>query len=169
MNVFRSFFTFRVEMHVRCDNQYKTGADRENILGQLMLFVCMGICVLSPAHESEMKGYLVYVMIVKNLFHWFCLNSGLIVEFFKTFLEGSVDRIIYRDYKVNRRFFIYCSLATAPHKIEPVLYFPSTTRPWRLTCRWWGCYSLYLWHELSELAHSFLLCPLWPFQLRFIP
>ena len=69
MNVFRLFFTFRVEMHVRCDNQYKTGADRENILGQLMLFVCMGICVLSPAHESEMKGYLVYVMIVKNLFH----------------------------------------------------------------------------------------------------
>ena len=33
MNVFRSFFllffslAFRVEMHVRCDNQYKTGAD----------------------------------------------------------------------------------------------------------------------------------------------
>ena len=43
-------------MHVRCDNQCKTGADRESILGQLMLFVCMGICVLSPAHESEMRG-----------------------------------------------------------------------------------------------------------------
>ena len=39
-------------MHVRCDNQYKTGADRENILGQPMLFVCMGICVLSPVHEG---------------------------------------------------------------------------------------------------------------------
>ena len=52
-------------MHVRCDNQYKTGADRENILGQPMLFVYTGICVLSPAHESEMKGYLVYVLIVK--------------------------------------------------------------------------------------------------------
>ena len=51
-------------MHVRCDNQYKTGADWENILGQPMLFVCMGICVLSPAHESEMRGYLVYVLIV---------------------------------------------------------------------------------------------------------
>ena len=56
-------------MHVRCDNQYKTGADRETILGQPMLFVCMGMCVLSPAHESEMRGYLVYVLIVKYLSH----------------------------------------------------------------------------------------------------
>ena len=56
-------------MHVRCDNQYKTGADRDDILGQPMLFVCMGICVLSPAHESEMRGYLVHVLIVKNLSH----------------------------------------------------------------------------------------------------
>ena len=54
-------------MHVRCDNQYKTEADKENILGQPMLFECMDICVLSPAHESEMRGYLVYVLIVKKL------------------------------------------------------------------------------------------------------
>ena len=38
INVFRPFFAFRLEMYVRCDNQYKTGADRENILGQPMLF-----------------------------------------------------------------------------------------------------------------------------------
>ena len=38
-------------MHVRCDKQYKTGADSENILGQPMLFECMGICVLSPMHR----------------------------------------------------------------------------------------------------------------------
>ena len=63
-------------MHVRCDNQYKAGADREKILGQPMLFVCMGICVLSPAHESEMRGYLVYVLIVKKKSHRFCLNSA---------------------------------------------------------------------------------------------
>ena len=63
-------------MYVRCDNQYKTGADRENILGQPMLFVYMGICVLSPAHENEMRGYLVYVLIVKYLSHRFCLNSA---------------------------------------------------------------------------------------------
>ena len=66
MNVFRSFFAFRLEMHVRCDNQYKTGADRGNILGQPMLFVCMGIFFLSPAHESEIRSYLVYVLIVKT-------------------------------------------------------------------------------------------------------
>ena len=66
INVFRSFFAFRLEMHARCDNQYKTGADRGNILGQPMLFECMGICVLSPAHDSEMRGYRVYVLIVKN-------------------------------------------------------------------------------------------------------
>ena len=29
-------------------------------------FECIGICVLSPADESEMKGYLVYVLIVKK-------------------------------------------------------------------------------------------------------
>ena len=54
-------------MHVRYDNQYKTGADMGSILGQPMLFECMGICVLSPGHESEMCGYLVYLLIVKNL------------------------------------------------------------------------------------------------------
>ena len=67
MNVFRSFSALRLEMHVRCDNQYKTGADRGTILGQPMLLVCVGICVLSPLHESEMRGYLVYVLIVKKL------------------------------------------------------------------------------------------------------
>ena len=72
MNVFRSFFAFRLEMHVRCDNQYNTGADRENILGQPMLFVSMVICVLSPAHESDMRGYLVYALMVKKLSHQFC-------------------------------------------------------------------------------------------------
>ena len=75
INVFRSFFTFKQEMHVRCDNQCKTGADGGTILGQPMLFECMSIRVLSPAHESEMRGSLVYVLIVKNLSHWFCLKS----------------------------------------------------------------------------------------------
>ena len=54
-------------MHVRCDNQYKTGADGGNILGPPRLFECMGICVLNPAHESEMRGYFVYVLSVKYL------------------------------------------------------------------------------------------------------
>ena len=64
-NVFRSFFAFRLEMHARCDNQYKTEADRGNILGQPMPFERMGICVLSLAHEGEMRGYRFYVLIVK--------------------------------------------------------------------------------------------------------
>ena len=49
-----------------------------NILGQPMLFECMGIRVLSPAHESEMRAYLVYVLIVKYLLHRFCLNSAIV-------------------------------------------------------------------------------------------
>ena len=69
INVFRPCFVFRLKMHVRCDNQYKTGADRGNILGQPRLFECMGICVLSPAHESKMRGYLVYLLIVNYLSH----------------------------------------------------------------------------------------------------
>ena len=56
-------------MHVRLDNQYKTGTDRGTIVGQPMMFECMCICVLSPAHESEMRGYLVYVLIVKYFSH----------------------------------------------------------------------------------------------------
>ena len=34
---------------------------------------------------------------------WIFLRGGG----FKTFLEGSLDHVIYRDYIVNRRFFIY--------------------------------------------------------------
>ena len=86
-------------MHVRCDSQYRTGADRGNILEQPMLFECMGICVLSPAHEGEMRGYLVYVLIVKYLSHRFCLNSatvykierpyrGIFLGFLETFVKG---------------------------------------------------------------------------------
>ena len=69
INFFRSCFAFRLKMHVRCDNQYKAGADRGNIWGQPTLFECMGICVLSPAYESETRGYLVYLLIVKHLSH----------------------------------------------------------------------------------------------------
>ena len=78
-------------MHVRCDNQYKTAADRGNILGQPRLFECMDICVLSPAHESKMRGYLVYVLTVKYLYHLFCLNSATVYKIgrpFRGILEG---------------------------------------------------------------------------------
>ena len=62
INVFRSFFAFMLEMHVRCDKQYKTGADRGAMLEQPVLFECIGICVLSPAHESKMRGYLFFLL-----------------------------------------------------------------------------------------------------------
>ena len=75
-DLFRPFFAFRLKIHVRCYNQYTTGTDGGNILGQPMLFECMGICVSSPAHESEMRGYLVYLLIVKYLPYHFCLNSA---------------------------------------------------------------------------------------------
>ena len=86
-------------MHVRCDNQYKTGANGGNILGQPLLFECIGICVLSPAHESGTKSYLAYVLIVKYLSHRFCLNSatvykierpyrGIFLGFLETFVKG---------------------------------------------------------------------------------
>ena len=67
-------------MPVRCDNQYKTGAERGNIFEQPMLFECVGICVLSSAHESEMRGYLVYVLIVKYVSHlfFFVLHSATV-------------------------------------------------------------------------------------------
>ena len=65
INIFCLLFTLRPKMHVRCDNQ--TGADRGNILGQLMLFECIGIGVSRMAHESKLRGYLVYVLIVKYL------------------------------------------------------------------------------------------------------
>ena len=92
-----------------------------------MLFECMGICLLSPAHGSEMRGYLVYVLIVKYLFQRFKKKysatayqigrpyHGIFRGFLKTFSEGFVDHVIYRDYIVNRRFFVYCSLACLWH------------------------------------------------------
>ena len=89
INIFCSFFAFRLEIHVRCDNQYKTGADRENILGQPMLFVCMGICILSLAHESEMRGYFVYVLIVKKII------SQILFKFSHSILDWTVLSLIF--------------------------------------------------------------------------
>ena len=69
-----------LEMHVRCDNQYKTRADEGSILGQRMLFECMGICVLSPAYKSEMtgSGSLVYLLIVKYLLILFKFSHSIL-------------------------------------------------------------------------------------------
>ena len=65
-------------MHVRCDNQCKTGADRGNISGQPRLFECMGICVWSPAHKSESTYPTDCVLIQPQ----YIRLDGLIMDFF---------------------------------------------------------------------------------------
>ena len=60
---------FQARDACQSDNQYKTEADGGAILGQPMLFECKSICVLGLAHGSEMRGYLVYLLIEKCLSH----------------------------------------------------------------------------------------------------
>ena len=64
-------------MPVSCDNRYKTGTDGGSILGQPLLFECMDICILGPAHESEMRGFLVCLLIVKYLSILFKLGHSV--------------------------------------------------------------------------------------------
>ena len=144
-------------MHVRCDNRHKTGAEGF-FGGQLMLFECMSVCIFSLAHESEMRGNLVYLLIVKYesilfqfshcILEWMALSCNL-GGIFWTFLEWSVDNIIYMDYIVNQSSFIYWSLAC------------------RLSSLWLNnrlCINLYLavvlgipWQKLKYLYRLFLI------------
>ena len=64
----------------------------ENLLRQQMLFECMGICVLSPASECEMKGSLVYLLIAQYSLILFKSSHrildrlhGLVLEFVRDF------------------------------------------------------------------------------------
>ena len=72
----------------------------------------MGICVLSPAHESEMRGYLIYLLVVEYLLILFKFSHSILDwtalswnfgGFFKNIFRGSVDHVIYRDYIANWR------------------------------------------------------------------
>ena len=101
-------------MQVRCDNQYKTEADGGNILGQPMLFECMDICALSPAHENEMRGFLVYLVIENFLLILFKLD-GLYVEVLGGFLKHFKRGLWTISVIGNRRSFIYCGPATPQH------------------------------------------------------
>ena len=70
-----------------------------------MLFECMGICVLSPVHESFMRGYLAYLLIVKKqkqkqkLIDFVAIQpqyirlDGLVVELFGDFLKPFQRRL----------------------------------------------------------------------------
>ena len=52
------------------------GSDWRTILGHPKLIECMGICILSLAHGSELRGSDVYLHIVKNLSGNVSLNSA---------------------------------------------------------------------------------------------
>ena len=78
INGFHSFLASGLQMHVRCDNQYKTGAEGGTIWEQPMLIERMDIGVLSLKPECEIRGYRVYLLIVKNLYLEFCLNSATV-------------------------------------------------------------------------------------------
>ena len=54
-----------------------TGADRGSVLGQPMLFECKGICVLRPTHECEMRGSLVYLLILNYFIDFVYLTHGI--------------------------------------------------------------------------------------------
>ena len=64
-----------------------------------MLFECMVICVLSPAHECEMRGSLVYLPIGKyfsilfKFSHGIFRLDGLVVIFF---FFGNIFRVVCR-------------------------------------------------------------------------
>ena len=60
---------------------------------------------------------------------WTALSWNWGGGIFKTFLKGSVDHIIYRDY--NRRSFIYCSLTCTESRIV-VPGSKSSTEPWMI-------------------------------------
>ena len=52
--------------------------------------------------------------------------GGFWGDFLKTFLEGSADHVIYRDYIMNQRFFIYCSLAFLGYSLNKTVHFLKT-------------------------------------------
>lgn len=53
---FRLFFTSKLKMHIRWDNQSKTGAEEGTIFGQPILFECMGIGVLSRCMNVKWRA-----------------------------------------------------------------------------------------------------------------
>ena len=74
-----------------------------------MLFECMGICALRPAFEREMRGSLLYLLIVKYLLILFKVSHSILdwtalswIFLFFNFLEGSVDYVIYGAFRMNR-------------------------------------------------------------------
>ena len=55
------------------------GGGERTIFGQLMPFEWMGLCLLSSAHECEMRGSLVYLLIVKYLSSLYKFSHSILV------------------------------------------------------------------------------------------
>ena len=123
-----------------------------------------------------------------SILDWTSLQWNFGEIFLKTFLEGSVDRVIYRDYIVSRRFFIYCSLAcssagSASHGGDVTVYVfdinpPSLPTPFNSVLM-----SVSVFMALSTVFHSIysfdnfplshsvlpvLFLPYWSFQLLYL-
>ena len=70
MNHLSKTFTPRLKMDA---NELKSATNLDQsgtILGHLQLTKCTGICVLSPAHRSELRGSDVYLYIVREKKIW---------------------------------------------------------------------------------------------------
>ena len=98
-------------------------SDWWTILGHPQMIECMGICVLSLAHGSELIGSNVYQQIVKKWYGNFSLNSarvgalgwpllGIFFWVFLIFWWGSMGLVIDREYVVYQGSSISCSLAS---------------------------------------------------------
>ena len=84
------------------------GSEWRTILGHPQLIECMGICVLSLAHGSELRGSNVYLLNYCEQSIWtiqpgYVPLDGLFLDFFGIiiiFLGEAVGLFIYMDYRV---------------------------------------------------------------------
>ena len=93
MNNFTMTFTSRLKMDANCASQQWNWIRVGTILGHPQLVECMGICVLSLAHVSELRGSDVICILWKNIWTFFfkfsqgtCLWNAFAWIFFGIFL-----------------------------------------------------------------------------------
>ena len=101
----------------------ETGSEWRTILGHPQLIECMGICVLSLAHGSELRGSDVICILRTIIWKFFfkfsqgscpwiafaCIFFGIFIIFFLKGGGGSMGQIICRKYTVYRALNISCS------------------------------------------------------------
>ena len=97
----------------------ETGSEWRAIFGHLQLIECMGICVLSLAHKSELRVSDVYLHILGGKYQdfflynqpgtcpWMALAWIVAFDIFLNFLEG-----VYWEYTTFRGSNISCSVAS---------------------------------------------------------